>query len=111
MLARVRADLPLALGLLGGRVPCVVFAVIIIGESYSLFSPHQFLFSLPPCALAILAAHWDFPPHFHLPFCAFTAGAAVARWGSQRNRHLQLGPAPTEERKAPPLPVSPTVAG
>src|SRR5215216_1335184 len=111
MLTRVRSDLPLALGLLDGRLPCVVFVVIIIGESRGLFSPHQFLFSLPPCALAILSAHWDFLPHFHLPFCAFTTGAAVAQWGNQRNRHLQLGPAPPEERKAPPLPVSPMVAG
>src|SRR3954469_88201 len=111
MLTRVWSDLPLALGLLDGRLPCIVFAIIIIRESCSLFSPHQFLFSLSPCALAILAARWDFLPHFHLPFCAFTVGAAIARWGNRRNRHLQLVPAPPEERMAPPLPVSPTLAG
>src|SRR3954465_13606805 len=111
MLTRVWSDLPLALGLLDGRLPGVVFVVIIIGESRGLFSPHQFLFSLPPCALAILAARWDFLPHFHLPFCAFSAGAAVARWGNRRNHHLQLVPAPPVERKASPLPVSPTVVG
>src|SRR4051812_18788519 len=111
MLTRVWSDLPLALGVLDGRLSCVVFAVIIIGESRGLFSPHQFLFSLPPCALAILAARWDFLPHFCRHFCIFTAGAAVAQWGNQRNRHLRLGPAPPEERRAPPLLVSPMVAG
>src|SRR3954466_14878440 len=43
MLTRVRPDLPLALGLLDERLPCVVFAVIIIEGNRGLFSPHQFL--------------------------------------------------------------------
>src|SRR3954464_3350146 len=111
MLTRVWSDMSLALGLLDGRLPCIVLVVIIIGESCSLFSPHQFLFSLPPCAPAILAARWNFLPHFHLPFCALTAGATVARWGNRRSHHLRLVPAPPEERKAPPLPMSPTVVG
>src|SRR3954467_14343119 len=111
MLTRVWPDLSLALGLLDGRLPCVVFAVIIIGENCSLFSPHRFLFSLPPCALGVLAARWNFLPHFPLPFCALTAGTAVARWGNRRSHHLRLVPAPSEGRKVPPLPVSPTVAG
>src|SRR4051812_20298670 len=111
MLTRVWPDLPLALGLLDERLSCIVFAVIIIGESCSLFSPHLLLFSLPPCALAILAARWNILPHFHLPFCALTAGAAVVRWGNRKIHHLRLVPAPPEERKAPPLPVSPTVVG
>src|SRR4051812_43347166 len=111
MLTCVRSDLPLALGLLDGRLPCVVFAVIIIGESCGLFSPHRFLFSLPPCALGVLAARWNILPHFPLPFCVLTADAAVVRWGNRRSHHLRLVPAPPEGRKAPPLPVSPTVVG
>src|SRR3954466_8526659 len=111
MLTRVRSDLPLALGLLDGRLPFVVFAVTIIGGNRGLVSPHQFLCSLPPCARAILASRWDFLPHFRRSFCVFTAGAAVAQWGNQRNLHLRLGPAPPEERKAPPLLSSPMVAG
>src|SRR3954468_17934990 len=109
MLTRVWPDLPLALGLLDGRLSCVVFAVIIIGESCSLFSPHRFLFSLPPCALGVLAARWNFLPPFPLPFCALTADIAVARWGNRRSHPLLLVPVPPEGRKAPPPPVSPTV--
>ena len=52
-----------------------------------------------------------FPSTFPSPFCAFTAGAAVAQWGNQRNLHLRLGPVPPEEKREPPLLASPMVAG
>src|SRR3954470_19722011 len=111
MLTRVWPDLPLALGLLDEWLSCIIFAVIIIDESCSLFSPHRFLFSLPPCALGVLVARWNFLPHFPLPFCALTVGAAVARWGNRRSHPLLLVLAPPEGRKAPPPPVSPMVVG
>src|SRR4051812_10856753 len=89
----------------------VVFVVKIIGESCSLFSPHLFLFSLPPCVLRVPVARWNILAHFLLPFCTLTAGAAVPRWGSRRSHRLRLVPALLEGRKVPPLPVSPMVAG
>jgi len=45
-----------------------------------------------------------------LSFFVGNATTAVAPWG-RRNPHLQLGPALPEARRAPPLLVSPMVAG
>src|SRR4051794_34946480 len=111
MLTRVWQILSLALGLPDGRLSCIVFIFIIIGENYSLFSPQLFSFSLLPCSLRALAACWSIPSLFLLPSSALAAGAAVLRWGSQKSLHLLLVPALLEGKRVPPLPVSPTVAG
>src|SRR4051812_15985530 len=81
MLTRVRSDLPLALGLLDGRLPCVVFAVIIIGGK------PRFVFTAP--VLVFIASLCSSDSCFALGFPS-TFPSLFLRF-HRRRRHGAMG--------------------